>query len=156
MSHSPRATSGRSRVNRPSPSISGTAHAQFAEGLHFSAFHYTCVHFYSNFSIASLYLYKPLLLYCLNLVLSMQKSIYGACARGGGRRVSVLLGQTLLGLYLQSGCPTFQQLFTTSHKNLNLHQFQPFKHPFSTIKLQCVFLTPSTSFSFSLPVQNLK
>ena len=25
-----------------SPSISGTAHAQFAEGLHFSAFHYSC------------------------------------------------------------------------------------------------------------------
>ena len=34
MSDSPRATSGRSRVNanRPSPSIRGTAHAQFAEG----------------------------------------------------------------------------------------------------------------------------
>ena len=35
--------SGRPRVNaykQPSPSISSIAHVQFAEGLHFSAFHY--------------------------------------------------------------------------------------------------------------------
>ena len=44
MSDSPRATSGIPRVKiRPSPSISATAHAQLAEGLHFS---YSDVHGY--------------------------------------------------------------------------------------------------------------
>ena len=41
VSDSPRATSGRPPMARSiRPSISSTTYAQFAEGLHFSAFHY--------------------------------------------------------------------------------------------------------------------
>ena len=53
-------------TNRPCPSISGTAHVQFAEGLHFSAFH--LVYPQINFSITHkdyVRLYKPKLGRCV-------------------------------------------------------------------------------------------